>query len=114
MSKIIITGVDGNFGGFSARSIMKKVPADRLIFTAPNKKALEQFAEQGVETRHADFNDPAQLQEAFAGGEVLRVISMPFVGEKRRNAHRNAIDAAKAAGVKKIIYTSIVGCGSEE
>jgi len=114
MGKIIITGVDGNFGGYAARSIMQKVPLEKLIFTAPNKQALEQFAAQGVETRYANFNNPSQLEEAFAGGEVLLLISMPFVGEKRRMAHKNAIDAAKAAGVKKIIYTSIVGCGHEE
>ncbi|MDW8803126.1 NmrA family NAD(P)-binding protein [Clostridium sp. A1-XYC3] len=113
MGKIIMTGVDGNFGGFAARSIMKKVPFENLIFTAPNLKTLEQYANQGVETRRADFNDPAQLKEAFEGGEVLLLISMPFVGEKRRNAHKNAIDAAVAAGVKKVIYTSIVGSGDD-
>ncbi|UWG96190.1 NmrA family NAD(P)-binding protein [Dehalobacter sp. DCM] len=113
MGKIIITGVDGNFGGYAARSIMKKVPVTDLIFTAPNKNALEAFAAQGVETRYADFNNPEQLKEAFAGGEVLLLISMPFVGEKRRNAHKAAVDAAVAAGVKKIVYTSIVGSGDD-
>lgn len=111
MGKIIVTGVDGNLGGHAARAILKKVPATDLIFTAPNKKALEQFAQQGVSTRHANFNSPEQLSEAFAGGEALLLISMPFVGEKRRNAHKNAIDAAVTAGVKKIAYTSIVGSG---
>ena len=38
----------------------------------------------------------------------------PQVGEKRRNMHKNAIDAGIAAGVKKIIYTSIVGAGVPE
>ncbi|UWG98711.1 NmrA family NAD(P)-binding protein [Dehalobacter sp. DCM] len=113
MGKIIITGVDGNFGGYAARSIMKKVPLHNLIFTAPNKKVLEEFAAQGVETRYADFNNPEQLKEAFAGGEVLLLISMPFVGEKRRNAHKAAVYAAVAAGVKKIVYTSIVGSGDD-
>ena len=114
MGKIIITGVDGNLGGHAAQTILKKVPAKDLIFTAPNKKALEQFAQQGVSTRHANFNSPEQLSEAFAGGEALLLISMPFVGEKRRNAHKNAIDAAVKAGVKKIAYTSIVGSGDDE
>ncbi|MFQ9072402.1 MAG: hypothetical protein ACLR43_06460 [Faecalibacillus faecis] len=36
------------------------------------------------------------------------MISMPFVGAKRQNAHKNAVDATKAAGVKQIIYTSLV------
>ncbi|NTW45248.1 MAG: NAD(P)H-binding protein, partial [Anaerolineaceae bacterium] len=113
MKKIIMTGVDGNFGGYAARSIMKKVPKENLIFTSPNLKALEKFKQEGIETRYADFNDPAQLTEAFAGGDVLLLISMPFVGEKRRNAHKNAIDAAIAAGVGKIVYTSIVGSGND-
>ena len=113
MGKIIITGVDGNLGGHAARTIMGKAKKADLIFTAPNKDALKKYAEQGVETRHADFNDPVQLKEAFAGGEVLLLVSMPFVGEKRRNAHKNAIDAAVAAGVKKVVYTSIVGSGDE-
>ena len=114
MGKIIITGVDGNFGGFAARSIMNKVPKDKLIFTAPNEKALEEFDAEGIDARYADFNNPEQLKEAFAGGEVLLLISMPFVGEKRRKAHTDAIDAAVAAGVKKIVYTSIVGSGVDE
>ena len=38
---------------------------------------------------------------------------MPFVGPKRQNAHKNCVDAAKAAGVKKIIYTSLVNAGDE-
>ena len=38
---------------------------------------------------------------------------MPFVGVKRQNAHKNAVDAAKAAGVKQIIYTSLVNADDE-
>ena len=41
------------------------------------------------------------------------MISMPFVGAKRQNAHKNAVDAAKAAGVKQIIYTSLVNADDE-
>jgi NAD(P)H dehydrogenase (quinone) len=39
---------------------------------------------------------------------------MPFVGEKRRNAHIAAIDAAAECGIKRLVYTSIVGAGVEE
>ena len=51
MGKIIMTGVDGNLGGHAAKTIMKKVAPENLIFTAPNKKALEQYAAEGIETR---------------------------------------------------------------
>ena len=113
MGKIIITGVDGNFGGFVADVILGKVAPDKLVFTSPNLEKLKKYEKSGVDLRVADFNDPGQLKDAFADGEVLLLISMPFVGERRRNAHKNAIDAAVAAGVKKIIYTSIVGSGDD-
>ncbi|WP_414733641.1 NmrA family NAD(P)-binding protein [Acetobacterium carbinolicum] len=114
MEKIIMTGVDGNFGGTAARSIMKKVSKEQLIFTTPNKDVIKQYQDQGIETRYADIFDKETLLKAFAGGDVLLLISMPFVGERRRTAHKTAIDAAVEAGVKKIVYTSIVGAGEEE
>ena len=113
MSKIIMTGVDGNFGGTAAKSILNKVAKENLIFTTPNKEYIKAHQDSEVELRYADFSNKDQLTEAFQGGEVLLLISMPFVGDRRRTAHKNAIDAAIACGVKKIIYTSIVGAGNE-
>jgi NAD(P)H dehydrogenase (quinone) len=114
MGKIIITGVDGNFGGYAARSILKKVDKKDLIFTSPNKKVNAGFQEQGIDARYADYTNPEQLKEAFRGGNTLLLISVPQVGEKRRMMHKNAIDAAVDAGVEKIIYTSIVGACDPE
>ena len=114
MGKIIMTGVDGNFGGYSANRILELVPAEKLIFTSPTLDKIKHFEGKGVELRTADFNDIDSLTKAFEGGETLLLISMPFVGEKRRQAHKSAIDAAVACGVKKLIYTSIVGAGVEE
>lgn len=114
MAKVIITGVDGNFGGHAARFIMGRMDKKDLIFTCPNKSVIEKFKAEGIDARFADYNDPATLADAFRGGGVLLLISVPQVGEKRCYMHKNAIDAAVAAGVKKIIYTSIVGAGVTE
>ncbi len=114
MKKIIMTGVDGNFGGTAARSIMRKVAKDQLIFTTPNQEVIKQYQDQGIDTRYADIFNKETLLKAFAGGDVLLLISMPFVGDRRRAAHKTAIDAAVEVGVKKIIYTSIVGAGEED
>jgi len=113
MAKIIMTGVDGNFGGHAAETVLKTVAKEDLIFTAPAEEKLQKYKEMGIECRKADFNNKEQLKEAFSDGDTLLLISMPFVGEKRRNAHKNAIDTAVAVGVKKIIYTSIVGSGDD-
>ena len=56
-----------------------------------------------------NFNNTDGLAEAFKGADALALISMPFVGPKRQNAHKNCACAAKAAGSKKIINTSLPG-----
>ncbi|WEV39652.1 NAD(P)H-binding protein [Lactobacillus sp. ESL0684] len=111
MNKIILTGVDGNLGGQAAKNLLKLSDKENLIFCGYNEQVLQNFADQGIETRQADFNSSDGLAEKFAGGDVLALISMPFVGEKRQRAHKNVIDAAKEAGVSKIVYTSLVNAG---
>jgi len=114
MNKILLTGVDGNFGGRSAKVIMEILPKEQLIFTSPNKEALKKYEEMGIETRYADFNKPDQLLDAFSEAHTVLLISMPFVGPKRRTAHKNAVDACVKNKVERIVYTSIVGAGLEE
>lgn len=114
MKKILLNGVDGNFGGKSAGILLEKYPHEDLIFTAPREKALKKYKEMGIETRVADFNNAETLVETFKGVDTVVLISMPFVGPKRRAAHKTAIDAAVRAGVKKLVYTSIVGAGEKD
>ena len=114
MTKVIITGVDGNFGSHAAKTILNKMDKKDLIFTSPNREALIKYRDQGIDARYADYTNPEHLADAFKGGDTLLLISTPQVGERRRNMHKNAIDAAVEAGVKKIVYTSIVGVGDPE
>lgn len=108
MSKNIVTGVDGNFGGIVANTVQNLIPAENLLFTAPNKRGLENYADRGITTAVADFNDVQGLASIFENADTVLLISMPFVGEKRRQAHKNVVDACVKANVKKIIYTSLV------
>ncbi len=114
MSKFIVTGVDGNFGGYVASHIEKIAAKEDLIFTCPFEEGLEEWKKRGYDCRVANFNHREGLEKAFEGGDAILIISSPFVGEKRRNAHKNAVDAAIAAGVKKIVYTSLVNAQDEE
>ncbi len=113
MGKLILTGVDGNLGNQAARYLLDLVEKDKLIFCGYNSKLLEEFSQMGVETRVTNFNSLDGLAKAFEGADKLALISMPFVGKKRQNAHKNVIDAAKEAGVTQIIYTSLVNAADE-
>lgn len=108
MKKLILTGVDGNLGSQAAKELLNLVNKKDLVFCGYNEQILKDYAKQGIVTRQVDFNSSEKLNKKFDEGTVLALISMPFVGEKRKSAHKNVIDAAKKAGVSKIIYTSLV------
>lgn len=113
MGKLLLTGVDGNLGGFAAEELLKLEPKENLIFCGYNPDSLKKYADMGIETHVTNFNNPDGLKEAFQNAEVVALISMPFVGVKRQNAHKICVDAAKAAGVRQIIYTSLVNADDE-
>ena len=113
MGKLLLTGVDGNLGGSAAEELLKLEPKENLIFCGYNPDSLKKYADMGIETHVTNFNNPDGLKEAFQNAEVVALISMPFVGVKRQNAHKNCVDAAKAAGVRQIIYTSLVNTDDE-
>ena len=113
MGKLLLTGVDGNLGQLAADVLLTLEPVENLIFCGYSEESLKKYAEKGIETHVTNFNNPDGLAEAFKGADALALISMPFVGAKRQNAHKNAVDAAKAAGVKQIIYTSLVNADDE-
>lgn len=112
--KILLNGVDGNFGGKAAAVLLEKWPHENLVFAAPIEKGLEKYKDVDVEKRIADFNDEEGLVKAFTGIDTMVLISMPFVGPKRRAAQKRALDAAVKAGVNRLVYTSIVGAGEPD
>lgn len=68
----------------------------------------------GIEIRRGNLYDQSTLERSYAGAEVLFLVSFPSMGEERYTLHRNAIDAAKAVGIRHIIYTSLSFCGGAE
>lgn len=114
MHKILLNGVDGNFGGKAAKTLLERWPHENLVFAAPTEAGLDAYRDLDVELRVADFNDEEGLVQAFSGIDTMVLISMPFVGPKRRAAQKTALDAAVRAGVDRIVYTSIVGAGEKD
>jgi len=107
--KILVTAAAGQLGRLVLAELLKSVPADRIVAGARNPDALKEFAARGVAVRAVDYTKPATLDAALAGIARLLLISSNSVGQ-RAPEHKNAIDAAKRAGVSLIVYTSILRC----
>ena len=104
---IVVTGATGHLGRLVLAELLRIAPKARLVGTARNADAAKDLAARGVEIRTADYTNPASLATALAGADKVLLISANVVGQ-RVAQHRNVVDAAKAAGVKLIGYTSIL------
>jgi NAD(P)H dehydrogenase (quinone) len=87
--------------------LLQSVPANQIIAAVRSPAKAQDLAALGVQVRQADYTQPDTLRTAFAGVDKLLLISSSEVGQ-RAAQHRAVIDAAKAAGVKLIAYTSIL------
>jgi len=106
MTKITVTAASGKLGRAVAAELQSRGLAGNTRLAARNISKLEDFRAAGFDVVSADYDDPASLTAAFGGADVALLISSEGVNEKRARQHRAAIDAAKAAGVKRIVYTS--------
>lgn len=103
---IVVTGATGHLGRLVIDSLLERgVPASSIRATGRDIDRLSPFADRGIETVVADFDRPETLVPAFSGADALLLVSGSEVG-KRVDQHRNAIDAAREAGVGRIVYTS--------
>jgi len=107
---IIVSGASGLLGGLVVDDLLAMgVPASRLILVSRTPQTLQRYADMGASTRFGDFNEPASLAEAYAGGDKMLLISIDtLVNAGRAELQNRAVDAAKAAGVQHIVYTSLV------
>ena len=108
---IAITGATGQLGHYVIESLMKTVPASQIVAIVRNPAKAQALAAQGITGRQADYGDEAALTSALQGVEKLLLISSSEVGQ-RATQHRNDINAAKAADVKFIAYTSLLHADS--
>ncbi len=103
---IVVTGATGKLGRGTVEALLARgVPAGQIVAAGRDADRLAELAGQGVRTARIDYNDPTTLKEAFSGADALLLVSGSEVGQ-RIEQHRNAVDAATAAGVGRIVYTS--------
>lgn len=104
---VIVTGAAGHLGRLVAEQLLERLAPEELVLVTRRPQALREFGARGAEVRYGDFDDPASLSDAFAGGRRMLLISTDAIG-RRIPQHRAAVDAAVAAGIDHVVFTSIV------
>ncbi|MDJ1372097.1 SDR family oxidoreductase [Gulosibacter molinativorax] len=112
--RIAVTGAAGHFGGHVVDHLLSRgVAANDIVAIVRNEAKAADLAAKGVTVGVAAYEDEAALTAALQGVERLVLVSGSEVGQ-RLTQHTNIINAAKAAGVKFIAYTSLLNAPTSE
>ena len=103
---IVITGAAGKLGSHVAQSLIAANTNHTLRFASRDVAKLTAFKDAGHDITTADFDNADSLVQAFTGADVALIISGDAPNDVRIAQHRRAIDAAKTAGVTRVVYTS--------
>lgn len=105
---IVVTGATGRLGRAILECLLDLVPADQIGASARDPGKADDLARRGVRVRRGDFVDAGSLRAAFEGASQVLVVSSNAraSGGDALAQHRAAVAAAKAAGARRIVYTS--------
>ncbi|GIH61080.1 SDR family oxidoreductase [Microbispora siamensis] len=103
---IVVTGATGHLGRLVVEDLAARVPASRIVAAVRSPEKAADLAERGVQVREADYDRPATLEAALEGATRVLLVSGTDPG-RRVGQHKAVVDAARAAGVELLAYTSI-------
>lgn len=110
---ITITGAGGQLGRLVAGALAERLPAEQVTLGTRDPDKIADLGARGFRTARADFDDRASLDAAFAGADALLLISADAQNDVRIRQHRAAVDAAKKAGVGRVVYTSFTNASAK-
>ncbi|MFH9175868.1 SDR family oxidoreductase [Streptomyces albogriseolus] len=106
---IVVTGASGKLGRHVVEQLLEKVPAGQVTAVVRSPERVADLAERGVRVAVADYNAPETFDGLFAAGDKVLLISGNEFDKGRVRQHSVVIDAARAAGVALLAYTSAPG-----
>jgi NAD(P)H dehydrogenase (quinone) len=103
---IVVTGATGHLGRLVVTHLLADgVPADQIVAAGRRTESLADLAARGVRVATLDYGQPDTIAAALEGAETVLLVSGSEVGQ-RVDQHRAVIEAAEAAGVRRLVYTS--------
>ncbi len=111
---IIVTGANGQLGRLIVQHLLALRPASQIGVSVRDPGRATDLTTKGVRVRRGDFDDPASLADAFEAATQVLIVSSNAAsrGGDPLAQHRQAIAAAKAAGARRIVYTSHMGASA--
>lgn len=114
MPTYAVTGASGHFGRRVIQTLLARgVPAEEIVAIARTPEKVADLSARGVDVRQADYAVPPSLGPALAGVRRLLLVSGNEVGN-RVAEHTAVIEAAKKAGVERIVYTSMLNADTSK
>jgi NAD(P)H dehydrogenase (quinone) len=108
---VAVTACNGRLGRAILRYLCDEIGAEHVIGVARVPARIEI---DGIDKRAGDYQSTEAMTAALRGVDTVIMISAPVALDTDRvRMHRNVIEAAKSAGVRKLLFTSIIGNGKE-
>jgi uncharacterized protein YbjT (DUF2867 family) len=106
---VLVSGATGRQGGAVARALLEHGHRVRALTRRPNSPTAARLAALGVDVREGDLEDATSVERAARGADAFFLLATPYEAgvEAEVRQGRNAADAAKRAGVKHLVYSSV-------
>ncbi len=104
--KVAITAANGQLGTQVVEAVLALIPSANIVGLA---RTPDKAKHLGIEIRPGDYNEKDALEKSLQSVDAVLLVSGMDAPERRLKQHRNVIEAARSAGVKKIVYTSVQG-----
>ena len=103
---IVVTGATGRLGRLIIEALLTQTDPSNIAAVVRSPEKATDLATRGISLHQGDYADKASLEAAFTGADALMFISNADI-EQRAVQHQNVVDAAAAAGVGRVVYTSV-------
>jgi uncharacterized protein YbjT (DUF2867 family) len=111
---VLVTGATGSQGGAAARALLAMGTPVRFLTRDPKSDAAQALVASGAQAAQGDLGDPASIAAAMHGVDAVFSVQVPdrHGGDDERRHGLAIVDAARAAGVKRFVHTSVAQAGN--